>query len=166
MCRRKRKMGFGIKIMLVTCIVVLNALGISYAYWSDLMQIQAKVSTGNMNVIFLDETSFEKEKGEGTISVDLSEDKTEMYLSGTISTDYDVILNYGILNNGSVPIKLGVPEITTSKGLKLVVNHSKDILEAHESSVDKNDTPKLHIKAKDPGIYEFEIKLPFSQKAN
>lgn len=50
--------------------------------------------------------------------------------------------------------------------LKLILNQPKKVLDGGEAIYNENAAPQIHIQAFKPGIYSFEIELPFVMKDN
>ena len=172
--KTKKKISLKLPVLIITFVIMLNFIGISYAYWNDTLQIATVLSTGNIDPLFCDDFSIKEKTGDGEVTVSF-EDKYNMTVRGTVYTDYKSFLHYCVVNNGNIPVKFdgknGTIPITVKgqqpkdKELKIQLNQQAGILYPENKFYSETGNPKLHIDAKNktPGIYEFEIELPFAQ---
>ncbi|MTI48857.1 MAG: hypothetical protein FH761_13515 [Firmicutes bacterium] len=138
--KRKRSMSTSKFIMVVTSVAMLNAMGISYAYWNDGLNINTTVTTGRMSVSVEGDKDFND-----TIKIKDGEKYTKK-------------LNYTIINEGSIPIRLS--DIDTSSCSKLNISTSEydGILNPEEEK-----SIAITLETDKPGEYPFDIILNYKQ---
>lgn len=120
----------GIKqIVIISSIIFLNATGVSYACWTDRLQIKTTLETGKMNPEFCKENYWinvvrdGSDKGnypsyddgnkdphgdQSTLSnLDITfDDKGHtMFIKGDLEEGYKAFIHYCIVNDGTIPIK-------------------------------------------------------------
>lgn len=125
--RKKRAIG-GKHFIIISSIIALNAMGLSYAYWTDQLNIITSLTMGSMDPIFCE--SFDPQvtlvrddspgqrngnnsgKGNEDNSSDVTEewsfefpDDHTMVITGQIEEGYKASINYCIVNAGTIPIK-------------------------------------------------------------
>jgi len=178
--RRKRKFT-AVEITLLVFLVLLNFMGISYAYWNDGLAINTRVTMGSVDLCFCPTYSLEVKRGEGNLNISFNEDRTIMYIEGTVSDDYKAFLHYCVRNRGSIPVKYigsnGKDDVEfSSDALKVTVqNLQHGILEPGEKFYSETGNPKIHIESKktnknkngedgdNSSLYYFELEMPFTQ---
>ncbi|MTI66904.1 MAG: hypothetical protein FH753_09935 [Firmicutes bacterium] len=159
--KRKKKIFKGKKLMLISSIAMLNFVGVSYASWNDNIEIFTSLSTGEMNISFIDSHNIQKVRGKGTLEVKHIGENT-IEISGEVDKDYKAFLHYGVVNKGSIPVKFRGHPSHDKAGLKLRLNNQSKMIGPKEV-IYKNGNPKLHIEAREVGTCNFTIKLPFKQ---
>lgn len=114
--RKKRGIG-GKQLIIISSIIALNAMGVSYAYWTDRLQIITTLTTGNIHPEFIKDSPnikyIEKETNSGEqcsvtlnkLKATISKDRRTMNITGTIEEGYNAIITYGIFNDGTIPVK-------------------------------------------------------------
>jgi|GEM_PF-1908868 len=163
MYKRKTKMGSDFRIIIVACILLLNALGFSYAYWNEFFEIGASLSLGKLDVEFSDSSCHIEGISEGG-RADITVDGNTINIEAVINKGDMVKLYYNVKNTGTIPVKLklyddSVPE---QEGLDLYLEDPGDIIEpGDEYSEDKR--PVLNIYGIEPGTYNFDIELKYCQ---
>lgn len=184
----KRKRKFRPKYILVIGIIILmNLMGVSYAYWTDSLQIDTKITTGAMNVEFIENETFKvvpegNNDTEGWLSSEIRDKdgkkNNHLHISGILKIKEKGFIQFGIFNNSSVPVKyIGsnkeFKDYKFENGLKIRVNlqHRNidvkgNIKPKNTNNLNGNDgNPKIQINTKDleprEEPYEFSITLPF-----
>jgi len=132
-------------LILVICIVTLNFIGISYAYWNESSDITAHIAVGNIDPSFKDITSSDN-------LVINNSDKCTINIEGEFQLEDKESLQYNVINNGSVPIEFVGYSI-----------NGEDELILELVDLNSSGSKQLEIQADKPGTYEFEVKLCYSQ---
>lgn len=157
----------GIRLLLLSSIIILNFVGISYSYWENGLDVSTRVSTGNLGVIF-DENlvvgenltfRFEDHNRvmiiEGTVDMPVAA-SDETAIAGSEYQHYEGSIQFGIVNNGTVPVKL-----TEKNIIKGDIFSFDEPLFSEELSPGEDALSNLEIKAGE-GTYDFEIELQYS----
>lgn len=105
MVRRKRKKRslIGQTIMLVSTILTLNLIGVSYAYWENGFEINTSISTGNINPHF--SNNYMALSARDNIHVNFDNNHNIMNISGVVKPGFTGVVYYGIQNDGTIPVK-------------------------------------------------------------
>lgn len=158
---------------MLSSIILLNAMGVSYAYWTDQLQIKTLLTTGSIAPKF-DHVWFNVVKNPDDndgyqswrdaekytdLSVDPNRsDDTTLYITGKVLEGSKVFVHYGITNDSTIPIDY----VDTSKAQasgnnenNLQINVSPlgkdkaDVIAPGESinNDDSNGNPKIFIRA-------------------
>ncbi len=138
-------------------------MGISYAYWNDSLEINTRITTGNIGVSFGNYNYIESVNGTNELTVNYNDGFTVMNINGNVSHDFEGFLQYFILDHGSLPV---VFKDQRSKVDSIPVQnmHHEDMLYLKNEYFDETGNPVLYIFPKHPGIYEFEIEMLFEQR--
>jgi predicted ribosomally synthesized peptide with SipW-like signal peptide len=103
------------KIGLICLAVVLGlgALGVGYAYWSDILTINGTVATGNFDTNFTEVNATDDDAGQdvATCTVSNIQDKSFTVTIGNGYPCYTGIVNFQIRNDGTIPAKIKSIEI-------------------------------------------------------
>lgn len=191
--KRKRKQ-VGKKLIIISSIVLLNMMGVSYAYWTDQLQIVTTLSTGGINPVFSEgnikivRADGDENDSKSTLSnlnLELKDDNHTIVIKGDIEEGYKAIIDYGINNNGTIPIKYNQnpnnsvqqEELIVQDGLKILLNQQPGIIEPKEKLLSErgNSNPKIQIQVpsqkkdissqntQEQNSQSFELRLPFDQ---
>lgn len=136
-------------------------MGISYAYWNDSLEINTRITTGNIGVSFSSLYNLDVENGISDLTVDFNDDYTIMNISGKVSDEFNAFLHYSVLDHGSIPVIFKDQKGQVDN--MPVQNLQHGMLDSGEKFYMENAAPQLHLFAKDPGYYEFEIEMLFEQ---
>lgn len=133
-------------ILIISSIVLVNMVGVSYAYWNDSLEIDTHISTGILETKFT-EAKITREgdsiEGEGIVKASSNENKiTISTTEGGVSENYKGKLRFKVENTGSIPIviKKGVEELS------------------------QLNTSNRVIKPKESATYELEVDAHFLDK--
>ena len=180
MARKKRNKGSIAKaIIVLVSITLLNIYGISYAYWNNNLQIATSISTGNMDVQFNNADSvcdFETIQGEGALKARIGAD--EIIVEGEVSSDYKGVLDYSVINTGSIPAKyIGNSNGNICDSMEFLLDQNKVLI--IENVFCGSNNFQLNVRVEDSGseenkneahesqdanyTYDFEMNLPFGQ---
>ncbi len=184
---RKNKNIYFLSIIIL--ILIFSSVGVGYAYWSDTISADVKVSAGDVNVEFSGQGSFSSEDKIAIMNTLKVNSTTEKLSStGIMHLNYPVILKLKIKNVGTIPIKLkeGFKEDINSY-LTIQLVHSKIVgsniikeyipINNNESKLqfsyvkldteviqpDKEGTIELMITGLEDKHYYFDLKTPFEQ---
>jgi|GEM_PF-3475064 len=137
--RKKRRNIFrSSHMILLSAIVFINLLGITYAYWNDILDFHFSFSTGNLNPKFSKTASIDVIQGTGDLSVTFEDDYT-MNIQGTVDSGYRALISYFIENGGTVPFRLvgfnpisgnGIVGIQSSADGQIYLGNSKLLIQA------------------------------------
>lgn len=154
-------------IILITSIIMMNFVGVSYAYWTDGLGINAHMTTsmGEIHPKFCTRHVINKESGIGALHVSFDEKKHTMTIQGEVEPGYEAALHYCIVNDGSVPVKYDNQNDDTYKNasMSMVVVQPNGVIKPKDNSYNENGNPQIDIVAHDVGEFDFEIDLPFIQ---
>ncbi|NMA01077.1 MAG: hypothetical protein GX923_00755 [Clostridia bacterium] len=118
--------------LLLTSILFLNFLGVSYAHWDKSLTINAKITTAEILPRFL---NGHVEGGNNGLKIDVRDE--HISITGMVEHDYSWSdLQYKIQNKGDIPIKVFLP----------------DKAESHK--LYKNDVIKLNVPLEEKIYYE------------
>lgn len=84
-------------IICITAIVGLGAMGVGYGYWTDSLNIGIRVTTGNINQMFLAQSSNEE------LSLIVSPDGRTLSITGKVLPNSDDNIIVKVVDNGSIP---------------------------------------------------------------
>lgn len=127
MAKKGKKLLGGKHLIIISSIIALNAMGMSYAYWNDQMQIKTTLSTGSIASAFSKEDCWinivqdGSEKGNSPswadnkkginesdlsdLDIEFDEKRQTMFITGKLEEGYNAFIHYGIVNDGPIPIK-------------------------------------------------------------
>lgn len=164
MRRRIKRIRTSEVIILIASIIVVNFIGVSYAYWTESSNINVNLSTsmGNIDPQFCSKYLLEPIKGNGELSVSF-EDEYTMIIEGVVEPDYKAFLHYCVVNKGSIPAKYDNQKDNIKDGINVIINQESGILEPGENFYSETGNSKLDINALSKGNYRFDIMLPFKQ---
>lgn len=209
--KRIRYLG-GKHLIMISSIIALNVFGISYAYWSEQLQIKTTLTTGRISPAFNNEDYWinivrdgsekgnvsswdDEQKGinESALSkldITFDDEGQTMKIKGTLEEGYKAFIHYGLINNGTIPVKYiknvakegKIKELKTQDSLRVQLNQQSEIIEPQEKlySEHSNGNPKIQVQAPnlpngngnskkkdeskiEKANYSFEIGLPFQQ---
>jgi len=164
-------------ILFTSTIVVLNVIGVSYAYYTDSLQIITSVTTGNLDVSFDGGSKKDLDLGVITIvkdNITSSTSTTDSAINvdsastagSAITADSNTVNNtisstnlssdYEVVNKSSIPIK---PSIASSRTNNDVI--ASFIYENQEIKKVKLDL--VEYLTKNPGEYDFDVQIIFDQ---
>lgn len=108
-------------LLFITPIIILNFIGINYAAWTASIQTVTSFSMAKMQTIFcskVENYNVKLVQGTGLPDITFSDSNTVMTISGTVylqnnkniddnanSKQYNIFLDYSVLNKGTVPIR-------------------------------------------------------------
>jgi hypothetical protein len=169
MVGKKRNQHAGKTSIIITAVVLLNLLGISYAWMEESLQMVMKVFTGSLGVSFSEECTadcglsvrFEDNNRvmviEGVVDMLVVQTLTEAGDETLVSTqclDYEGSVHFQLVNTGTIPAKLEGLHTGNTGIITLDPSEIPKELAPGEDSVPQ----ALMIRA-GPGDYEFEIEL-------
>lgn len=102
------------RLLIATLVCAIMLMGVGYAWWTDTITLGGTVATGHMDVIFsqADLSGFDSIAGG---SASLSENKKTITCTFTnLYPGAQGILNTGIINNSTIPVKLSNVDVTFS----------------------------------------------------
>jgi hypothetical protein len=126
MGKRKNKVNRRRFLILISAIFSLNAVGLSYAYWSGQVDIITTLTTGDIDPVFcpdnykIDIVPDGDPKqlngnncGNGignlpqvsNLKVEFQDENHTMFITGQLEEGYKAFINYCIANKGTIPIK-------------------------------------------------------------
>ena len=161
-------------IIYMTTLVILNAIGISYAVWNDNTTMNASISTGFIEPYFeVDETRFiGNDKGELTLY--LSEDKRTLEINGWCYPTFNENLFVKIKNRGTIPVSFSNLEVLEASELIKQVREPQYRMAGDyegEQLLGEEDekTFKLNIQAGNQGIQSMrksrmDVEQPASEE--
>jgi len=102
--RKKRKFS-RVSLVIIVAVVALNFLGISYAHWSNDLEIMATITTAKFNPKFQNANI----SGRGDLKASkISDDK--IVISGEVEADnYWADLKFMLKNESDIPVKVYLP---------------------------------------------------------
>lgn len=157
---RKPKALFPGYLMLIAAIVILNFMGISYAYWDNSVSVNDSVTTGAMKPEFSNEYKIENIEGEGEIYVSFDDDNTIMNITGEVKPGYKATLYYSLCNGGTIPIKFYGQNINQNSEYNIMPNQQLTVIYPYDNAIGL----ELNIQADERiNNEEFQIDLPFEQ---
>lgn len=184
MAKKGKKLLGGKHLIIISSIIALNAMGMSYAYWNDQLQIKTALSTGSIASAFSDEDYWinivqdGSEKGNlpswddskkginesdlSDLDIEFDEKRQTMFITGKLEEGYHAFIHYGVVNDGTIPIKY-VKNISSEnenkksqfeglrmqEGLQVKVNQQSGILDPQDKlySDNSNGNPGIQIQA-------------------
>lgn len=162
--RKQIKMFRSAPIIYIATIVMLNLMGVSYAYWNDSTSMNVSVSTGFIDPYFeLDETRIVgSDKGELTLR--LSEDQRRLEINGWCYPTFNENLFIKVKNRGTIPVSFSNLEaLEASDLIKQVGEPQYRMARAHGGDQligEEDEKPlKLHIQAENQGIRSMRKSL-------
>ena len=128
MGRKKKRANRGKYLIIISSIIALNAIGLSYAYWTGQLEVITTLTTGSFGPVFCKDNysinvvrddqedgnqgcadAFsERKKNPETLSdlkVEFLDDSQTMFITGQMEEGYTAFVNYSISNIGTIPIK-------------------------------------------------------------
>lgn len=119
-----------VKIIVLSCILALSLLGVGYAYWNDSLDTMTKLSMGSIKPLFsMNNCDFQQNNG----SLNISVNDTFIDISGEIIRGDNYDLQYCIINEGTIPVKLNeqdiIKKLVTNNGIIIELENQFKILE-------------------------------------
>lgn len=110
MGKKKRKNRLqGKHIILISSIIMLNILGVSYGYWSDGLVMATSIRSGKLDAKFIMDRNINNSID--GLSIDISSDGKTITIGGEVSSEYTGMIYYTIENTGSIPVIVSNEEI-------------------------------------------------------
>lgn len=150
--KRKRKKRFSASIICIVIIAVLSITGVSYSYWSNDININTIISTGNINPYFSECSELE--------DLDVLVSNKKITISGEITLGYNRELFFYIKNSGNTPVKCE-NIINPNPDFFQEVKVPDNILKANNSG-----EGKLLINPVTEGLYNYAFNIPVKQPNN
>lgn len=150
--RRKRKSRKirSTPIIYITAIISLSLMGVGYGMWTDGLNINVNLTTGNIRP-----NAQVKSTGYGDLNIDVSEDGQNILLSGEVYPSFNEDITIKILDNGTVPVILDSIKAETSEIAEL--SQQKKARYGLLSSMIKDDVIE---------IFNLSISPPESENEN
>lgn len=168
-------------IFFVATIVMLNLIGVSYAFWDSGLNLTSTVYTGNMDVIFDQNLVYKLVGGKGDLTVRFEDPRT-MVVEGSVDeevhekvteteeatiisgdfSDYNSIINFNLLNNGSVPAEIVDTKLNNVSGASISLDHKSKIIYSGQVLQNNNENSELKIQA-GKGDVDFEVEFRVTQ---
>jgi hypothetical protein len=151
-------------IILVTTIISMNFMGIGHAYWTDSIGINAdvSVSTGYIDPRFSDNCVVYNLDGKGDILA-YFEDPYTMVIEGEVEPDFMGVIQYGIENHGSIPVKYSSTNSNMEDEYQSSLEQSMRVIYPMSTEFGNIETFQLPILTGPVGRHSINITLPFSQ---
>jgi len=111
------------RLLIATLVCAIMLMGVGYAWWTDTITLGGTVATGHMDVIFsqADLSGFDSIAG---ASASLSEDKKTITCAFTnLYPGAKGVLNSGIKNNSTIPVKLSNIDVTFTGDVAQLEEH-------------------------------------------
>lgn len=103
--RKKVKLKNNIGVVCIISIIMLNAVGVGYAYFVNSLNINAVITTGTINPIFSYAKIVRENPETNSANVSISEDGKSMIIQAQNGLPgYSFYVNYNVRNNGSIPV--------------------------------------------------------------
>ncbi|HOJ10147.1 MAG TPA: hypothetical protein PK733_06095 [Clostridiales bacterium] len=181
--KRRRKKHVSNSLVIVSAIITLNFLGISYAIWNESLSMNVSVSTGYIDPYFSSCIIVDKIPGTGNgLTAIISEDGHSIEIMGTVNRGYEGELHYHVSDSGSVPtnycgdyLMVIKPEAAIEAKPEEANNIEKTYIKSKETNaegtntddanVEKTNVEKTNVEEidiKEEEIYEFTNILQFS----
>lgn len=169
MTKKRKKAISGKHLLIISSIIVLNSMGVSYGYLNEQLQFDTTLKTGNIDPVFCNENYEIKVVRDGhrngsdnesstlsDLSVSFEDRKHTMVIKGDLEEGYKAFIGYCVYNNGTIPIKYDqsqskkaqLEELKMQDGLKVQVTQQSEVLEPEGKlvSIKGNGNPKLQIQ--------------------
>lgn len=141
-------------LLLLTSIAAISFMGVSYAIFTNNVEITTSISTAKINPIFCSKYYLEDKYGNSNLVIKLADDNHTLRITGEVTTQsnngngknkpgYEASLHYCIKNDGTVPIKF----IGDKSTIQSKINGSNNTLVKLKDS-------------KDNASLEYEIDIP------
>ncbi len=102
--RKKRKRQSGGKlIILVVAMIMVNLLGVSYAYWSDNLNMDVSMSTGYIEPYFISDDIAISDDSEGEITASIIDNDT-IEITGWCYPGFQKNISLKLGNSGTIPV--------------------------------------------------------------
>jgi hypothetical protein len=138
--KKKKHNNLGVNFILLTTIITINLLGISYAHWDNQLDINTSISTGIMEPSFIRDYQLDN-NGKGDLQIKFYKDSKSgknidtyniMEISGEVYPGYEGELTYYIENKGTIPIKIKGEQIEPGGILPLKLEIYENVIEENE----------------------------------
>lgn len=97
--KRRNRKSSKLSVLCISTIVSLGMIGVGYGYWTDGLNIDVNITTGNIGGL----ASFEVPS---SLNVDVSEDGYTIAFSGEVYPDYQEEMTITIKDTGTIPMVL------------------------------------------------------------
>lgn len=154
-------------LLIITSIIVLNLIGIGYSYWQGDLNVLINASTGYMGVVFNENVPIGEDLSvryennnrvmviEGVVDMPVV-DVEDAEASRTEYLNYEGSISFGIINTGTVPVKLSGKNMIQGDSANFDPVVFSEKLYPGEDALNY-----LEINAGE-GIYDFEINLEYN----
>jgi len=163
----------GKNIIIGVSLILLNIVGISYAHWSEQLEITSSITSGKADAIFCKDYNLEVIRGNGSLTAARQKDEydkwTIMDVSGKVEPGYKAFLHYCVINTGTVPFVFDDQHIKLDNGIVLQLSQKSGILDPQQRFYSETGNPQLDITVPHNlanGFYPFEMVLNFRQKTD
>ena len=188
--KNRRKRPIGTLIILASSIIMVNLLGVSYAYWNDNINITASISTGYIqprfigdeyNMVGNSKASRSREEVEdesiGEITARFINDNT-LEISGWCYPNYNENISVRVGNDGTIPITYKGMEADDEDGIvkkiqykgSNIKEYSRELVYGNQDMIETKDEEdiKIHIQTENEGKIKygnrsFTYQLQFEQ---
>ena len=138
--RKKKKSYLGKTALIISSIAFLNFVGVSYAHWNDQLRIRTAVTTGEMDVRFIN--------GQKGMSYDAE-----------IMLDEEITIPYSISDRSTIPIEFGNYQIN---GVQQFIDEGYD--DNRDGISFSGENGEIIVIPTKPGIYKFNVVLNYKQR--
>ncbi len=182
--KSKRDAFMGKNILFACIIIALSTAGISYAYWDSGMNIMTLVKTGDLDVQFDPDTSYQVVNGNGNLNVTFEDSKT-ILIEGTVEeavkkiteetpeatiikpeySNHFGLLKFKIINKGEVPAELVDSRLENADGnVASGLDGRNVLLLPQKDNLGNCLDQEIHINAgRDANTIDFHAEYTFSQ---
>ncbi|WP_031513285.1 hypothetical protein [Desulfofalx alkaliphila] len=159
--RKRKKSSLGLRVILIGSLALVNFTGITYASWNNGLNHNYTVATGYIDPKFSQHYELNHCGDYEYLNVNIKDEK--IIISGKVYPNYSATINYGIKNEGTLPVILDGESLVLKNGdainLEIDNSHSKVITSEEPLTINN----QISIEAKEEGGFQSEIKLPYTQ---
>ncbi len=165
--KKRRGKSMAKTVIVLTCITMLNIIGLCYSNWYSDVNITATVYTGSTNIEFDSYYTIETIQGSHQLTVRFENYNHTLVIEGQASNDFKGYLHYGVINKGSIPVQYNGINTSGSQGALIyeLYQHT-DSIDPGSLYFNENGSQTLYLEAimqTEATPSDFEITLPFIQ---
>lgn len=161
----------GRRLILFACVIMLSFAGVGYSAWTEGLSMKSFFATGSIHVVFEAPKIENNELYE--INVDDASDGVLIIIDGTVPPETrNVVVEYGIYNGSSIPVKYDPAESDLPEGIILdqldtVIEPGEYLLGNHltiEPGENELILPFVQYNSNDSGGWKEELKVCWNIK--